>query len=341
MPNALIQSVLETPIAVLGAGSWGTALAVLLANNGQPVRLWGYDPKEMQQMARENTNSRYLPGIFFPSNLALFTELSLALDDIQDVLIVVPSRFFVDMLIQMKPHLSSNARVVWGSKGLTAEHKLLHTAVERILEQTHTLAVLSGPSFAMEVARGLPTAVTIATTDMLFAKALTTRFNSDFFRVYTSDDMMGVEVCGVVKNVLAIAAGILDGLQLGANALSALITRGLVEMKRLGLALGGKSDTFTGLAGLGDLVLSCTDNQSRNRRFGSAIASGKSAEDALQEIGQAIEGYYNLEAVYHLAQQLGVSMPITEQVYQIIYQKKSPKAAMLALLSREPREEVD
>lgn len=334
MVNAFNQSILTTPIAVLGAGSWGTALAVLLARNGQPVKLWGHDPNHIQQMAYEKCNSRYLPGIFFPSNLELFSDVAAALHDIQDVLVVVPSRVFVDVLTSIKPHLLPEGRIVWGTKGLTPQHEFLHIAAQRILGKTRVLAVLSGPSFAIEVARGLPTAVTLATKNKLFAKSLIARFNSDCFRVYTTNDMTGVEVCGAIKNVLAIAAGIVDGLHLGANALSALITRGLVEMKRLGLALGGKSETFMGLAGLGDLVLSCTDNQSRNRRFGHAIASGLSAKDAQQAIGQATEGYYNLETVYHLAQQLKVDMPITAQVYEVIYQKKSPKVAIEALFSR-------
>jgi len=335
------QPLFKTPVAVLGAGSWGTALAILLANNGQVVKLWGHDPHHIQQMTRERLNARYLPGIIFPPTLELFSDLSKTLADTQDILLVVPSRVFVDVLTQAKPYLLPEARLVWGTKGLTAQRELLHVAAAHTLAKPHSLAVLSGPSFAAEVARGLPTAVTVATADAQFAQALTTRLNSNCFRVYTTDDITGVEVCGVIKNILAIAAGMVDGLQLGANALSALITRGLVEMKRLGTALGGKPETFTGLAGLGDLVLSCTDNQSRNRRFGRAIGEGKTAEAIVAEIGQAVEGYYNLAATYQLAQELGVSMPITEQVYQIIYEKKSPEVAIHALLSREPKGEVE
>ena len=331
----------KKPIAVLGAGSWGTALAILLANNGQAVKLWGHDPQHIQQMARDRTNARYLPHISLPASLELFDDISKALSHTQDVLSVIPSRVFVDVLTEIKPHLLPTARLVWGTKGLTRERELLHVAAARILGESHALAALSGPSFAAEVAKGLPTAVTIATTDHLFARDLTARFNSNCFRVYTTSDITGVEVCGVVKNILAIAAGIVDGLHLGANALSALITRGLVEMKRLGMALGGKPETFTGLAGLGDLVLTCTDNQSRNRRFGRAIGEGKTADEALKEIGQAVEGYHNLAATYELAQQLGVDMPITTQVYHIIFEKKSPSLAIQTLLSREPKGEAD
>ncbi len=336
-----IATLEKSPIAVLGAGSWGTALAILLANNGQTVKLWGHNPQHVQEMARDKTNARYLPGITLPSSLQLFDDLSKAVTDTQDILLVVPSRVFIEVLTQAKPYLLPEARLVWGTKGLTAQRELLHIAAARTLEKPHALGVLSGPSFAAEVAHGLPTAVTVATTDHLFAQNLTARFNSNCFRVYTTTDITGVEVCGVVKNILAIAAGIVDGLHLGANALSALITRGLVELKRLGIALGGKPETFTGLAGLGDLVLSCTDNQSRNRRFGRAIGGGKTADAVLAEIGQAVEGYYNLATTYQLAQELGVDMPITEQVYHIIYENMPPKMAIQTLLSREPKNETE
>lgn len=339
--NAFDRSILETPITVLGAGSWGTALAILLAKNGQPVRLWGHDTKQLQQMKRAGCNLRYLPDIAFPENLQLVEKLSDALFDVQDVLVVVPSHAFKELLIKIKPYLMPGARLVWGTKGFTTDGKLLHAAATALLQKSneHHLAVLSGPSFASEVARELPTAVTIASTDHSFVKALTARLTNGYFRVYSSTDVTGVEICGIVKNVLAIAAGIVDGLHLGANAQSALITRGLAEMKRLGLAVGGKSATFLGLAGVGDLILSCTDNQSRNRRFGHAIAHKKTPKQAIAEIGQAVEGYYNIEAVYRLAKQLNVEMPITEQVYEVIYQQRPPKVAIQALLSRAPKKE--
>ncbi len=341
--NAFDRSILETPVAVLGAGSWGTALAILLANNGQPVRLWGHDAKHVRQMQHDGLNQRYLPDCKFPNTLQITSKLADALFDAQDIFIVVPSYAFVDLLHEINPLLLPEARLVWGTKGLTRQGELLHDAATAILSTTHAqhLAVLSGPSFAKEVARGLPTAVTVASTNKEFADIISLRLSNTHFRVYTSTDITGVEICGVVKNVLAIAAGIVDGLQLGANALSALITRGLVEMKRLGVALGGKPATFTGLAGLGDLVLSCTDNQSRNRRFGHAIAVGKTMTEAIAEIGQAVEGYYNIAMAYQLAQQHRVNMPITEQVYQVIYQAKSPRAAIQDLLSREPKSEEE
>jgi glycerol-3-phosphate dehydrogenase (NAD(P)+) len=330
---------MQQPIAVFGAGSWGTALAVLLAKNGQPVVLWGHNADHVLQMSRERANARYLPGIAFPPALSVVPNIAEALSGSPDILLVTPSRAFVETLAKIKPYLWPAARLVWGTKGLTAEGELLHHACARVLARPHPLAILSGPSFAMEVARDLPTAVTVASSDLAFAQSLAARFSNTNFRVYTTDDMTGVEICGVIKNILAIAAGILDGLNLGANALSALITRGLVEMKRFGVALGGKPDTFIGLAGLGDLVLSCTDNQSRNRRFGRAIASGKKAEAILADMGQFVEGYYNLATAYQLAQQKNIEMPITTQVYQIIYEQKSPQLALQELLVREPRKE--
>jgi len=330
---------LQEPIAVLGAGSWGTALAILLANNGQPVRLWGHDAQHMADMAELRNNPRYLPGIAFPASLQLVTRLDTALQDVRDVLIVVPSTVFATVLTKLKPLLTPQARIAWATKGLSTDHRLLHQVASDLLGPTHSLAILSGPSFAREVALGLPTAITAAATDPAFAQDLVTRFSNHYFRVYLSNDLTGIEICGVVKNILAIAAGISDGLHLGANALSALITRGLTEMQRLGLALGGQPATFIGLAGLGDLVLSCTDNQSRNRRFGQAIAQGKNREQALLSIGQAVEGCVNLPIIYELAQQRGVEMPIIEQVYRVVYQGCSPQDAIHSLLQRQPRQE--
>ena len=324
----------DTPIAVLGAGSWGTALAVLLAKKGQSVRLWGHDLNHIQQMTQEGVNSRYLPHIAFPPALHLFHDLSSALKGVQDIVIVVPSRVFVELLMRIKPYLLPETRLIWGTKGLTAQRELLHVAAQKIVGMHRSLAVLSGPSFATEVAKQLPTAVTLAAVNPQCGTFWSTLFSTEYFRVYTTNDMVGVEACGVVKNTLAIASGVVEELRLGANALSALITRGLVEMQKFGMALGGRSETFYGLAGLGDLVLSCTDNQSRNRRFGKAMAGGKSAADSLREIGQAVEGYANLETVCQLARQQGVDMPITEQIYQMIYHKKSPQDAIRTLFSR-------
>lgn len=328
------------PIAVLGTGSWGTALAILLANNKESVRLWGHNRLQMSDLVQNRCNQAYLPGIPFPDTLHLYEDLAECLHNVEDILIVVPSHAFRETITSLSPLLSERSRIAWGTKGLDPNSgQLLHTVAEDILGIYHPFAVLGGPSFAKEVALGLPTAITIASPNPDFAKSLATRLQNQCFRTYTSQDIIGVEVCGTLKNILAIAAGAVDGLHLGANALSALITRGLAEMHRLGLALGGQHATFMGLAGVGDLVLSCTDNQSRNRRFGKAIALGKTKDQAIQEIGQVVEGIFNLKSVYQIAQQLNVDMPITEQIYQVIYENLAIELAVKNLFSREPRSE--
>ena len=266
---------------MVGAGSWGTALALQLARNGRPVKLWDCDQKQLELLARDRVNERYLPDVSFPANIAVAMSLRACLDAVRDVLIVVPSHGLRDTLNDVKALLPDDGRVCWATKGFELRTgKLPHQVAGEVLEQHHPLAVLSGPTFAKEVGIGLPTAMTIAATDGQFARDLAIAFSHDSFRAYTSDDMTGVEVGGAVKNVLAIGAGMSDGLGFGANARVALINRGLVEMTRLGVALGANKQTFMGLAGMGDLVLTCTDDQSRNRRMGLALAGGKTLEEA-------------------------------------------------------------
>jgi len=325
-------------IAVLGAGAWGTALALQLAKNNHTVHLWDIDPQLLQHLKQQRSNERYLSGIPLPDNLQIFFDLKEALNEADDVLLVVPSHAFTSSLKTIKPYLSTTPRLAWATKGLTQENQLLHEAVQEIIGPI-AMAVLSGPTFAKEVAAGLPTAVTVAAKQKDFAKLLATYLHSKTFRVYFSDDLIGVEVGGAVKNVLAIAVGIADGMGFGANTRCALITRGLVELTRLGLALGGKQETFIGLSGMGDLILTCTDNQSRNRRFGLAIGMGKDRHTALEEIDQVVEGIGTTKAVYNLAKQKNIEMPITEQVYHILYQKVTPYDAVNALLSRSLKEE--
>lgn len=331
---------LHSPIAILGAGSWGTALALHLARSGQEVRLWSYDPQHINTMAIERVNNRYLPDCEFPDLIDPIADLAEALHNVNDILIAVPSVGFRDLLLALKPLLSSPKRIVWATKGMDCESKqLLHDLALNILGPQHAYAVLSGPSYAREVAIGLPTAVVIASTDATFAKDLVKRFNNQLFRIYLSTDVTGVEICGVVKNVLAIAIGISDGMGFGTNARSALITRGLAEMTRLGIALGGKQETFVGLAGMGDLVLTCTDNQSRNRRFGLALGQGKTTAEAEQEIKQVVEGKRNAAIVIDLAKKYHVEMPISEMVLSILQGKVSLQEAMQQLLSREIKSE--
>jgi glycerol-3-phosphate dehydrogenase (NAD(P)+) len=322
------------PIAILGAGSWGTALALYLANCGQTVRLWTHEPSHSTAMQTERVNNRFLPGYAFPDSLHIMSHLSECYADECDILIAVPSSGFRDVLFALKKHIDVALPISWATKGLDPEGMLLHEVAQEILGTQRAYAILSGPSFAHEVAKGLPTAVVIASQQATYANNLMTRFNSASFRVYLSTDIIGVEVGGVVKNVLAIATGISDGMRLGANARSALITRGLAEMIRLGTALGGQADTLNGLAGLGDLVLTCTDDQSRNRRFGLALGRGQTISAAEHAIGQVIEGKHNTELVVALAQKHGVSMPIAETVWEVLQEKISLPQAIQNLLSR-------
>jgi glycerol-3-phosphate dehydrogenase (NAD(P)+) len=335
-----MENIRRNPIAVLGAGSWGTALALHLAKAGQEVRFWSYDPKHIATMAAERTNNRYLPGCAFPDLLHPVTALSEALKNVTDILIAVPSVGFRDTLLTLKPLLTTPKRIVWATKGMDVQSKkLLHELALEILGNQHAYAVLSGPSYAKEVAHGLPTAVVIASENTAFANDLVLRFSHAAFRCYLSSDIVGVEVCGIVKNVLAIAIGICDGMGFGTNARSAMITRGLAEMMRLGLALGGKQETFMGLAGIGDLVLTCTDDQSRNRRFGLALGKGKTASEAEQEIKQVVEGKRNAELIIALAHAHHVEMPITELVWKVLQDELTLKEAMYQLLSRETKAE--
>jgi glycerol-3-phosphate dehydrogenase (NAD(P)+) len=325
----------DQPIAVIGAGSWGTALALQFARSGREVRLWGRDAEQLAAISADGVNNRYLPNVPFPANLRVVADLGACLDGVRDVLIAVPSHGLRETLVDVEPLLDSLARVAWATKGFELRTGMLpHQVAREILGDDRAIAVLSGPTFASEVGAGLPTAMTIAASDAEFAEDLATALSGANFRAYTSADMIGVEVGGAVKNVLAIGAGISDGLGFGANTRIALINRGLVEMTRLGVALGAKQDTFMGLAGMGDLVLTCTDDQSRNRRMGLAIASGKSIEEAQEEIQQVVEGVLAAKAVKQVADRMSVDMPICQQIYRILYAGASPREAVGALMSR-------
>ena len=328
-------------VAVLGPGSWGTALALLLARNGHTVRLWGHDPDEIAPLRRERENRRYLPGIPFPPALSAGVDLAEALAGADLALAVVPSHVYGLTLTRLRPHLPATAGFAWATKGLEpGGGRFLHQVTADLLGVAQPAAVISGPSFAREVARGLPTAVTVASVDPAHARRVAALLHGSNLRAYTSADVIGVELGGAVKNVLAIAAGIADGLGFGANARAALITRGLAEMVRLGLAVGGQRETFMGLAGIGDLVLTCTDDQSRNRRFGLAIGQGVTAEAACAAIGQVVEGAVTARETLRLAQQQGVEMPITEQVNAVLDHGQDPRQAVEILLARDPKPEA-
>lgn len=329
-------------IAVLGAGSYGTALAIQLARLGNDTRLWGRNAAQMARLAAERVNAEYLPGCKLPPALAPTSDLRAALAGADDVLVAVPSHGLHAVLRIAAPLLQPAQGIASACKGLEpGTGKLVHEVVEDILGRGRRFAAISGPTFAKEVGLGMPTAVTVASRDAEYAEKIVHALHGNGFRAYTSDDVIGVEVGGSVKNVLAIAVGIADGLGLGANTRAGVITRGLAEIMRLGEAMGGRRDTFMGLAGLGDLVLTCTDDQSRNRRLGLALARGKPLDAALAEIRQVVEGVRAAPEVMRLARRHQVEMPISEQVVRLLAGEIKPVEAVRALAMRPPRAEAD
>ncbi len=326
----------RVPVTVVGAGSWGTALAVLLATNRHPVRLWGRDPEHVASMRESRSNQRYLPGIGFPESLQPEPDFAAAVAGAGQVLLVIPSHAFPDTLDRLR-RCGMSGTLVWGTKGLApGSGRLLSDLVGDTLGDRVAPAVISGPSFAAEVARGQPAALTVAAMDFATAERVAEWFRNDRVRIYASDDLPGVQLGGAIKNVMAIATGISDGLGLGANSRAALITRGLAEMNRLGQALGGRIETFMGLTGVGDLILTCTDDQSRNRRVGLGLGRGEPLQSIRAGIGQEAEGVDATRELYHRSLELGVDMPITTQVYRVLYEDLSPTEAVNALLTRDP-----
>ncbi|WP_114765963.1 NAD(P)H-dependent glycerol-3-phosphate dehydrogenase [Vibrio rhodolitus] len=332
----------EIAMTVLGAGSYGTSLAISLARNGANVVIWGHEPEHMAKLEAERANHEFLPGVDFPESLIVESDLEKAVQASRDLLVVVPSHVFGIVLGNVTPYLHDNSRICWATKGLEPETgRLLKEVAHDILGESYSLAVLSGPTFAKELAMGMPTAISVASPDAQFVADLQEKIHcSKTFRVYANSDFTGMQLGGAVKNVIAIGAGMSDGIGFGANARTALITRGLAEMCRLGAALGAQTETFMGMAGLGDLVLTCTDNQSRNRRFGLALGQGKDVDTAQQEIGQVVEGYRNTKEVWMLAQRMGVEMPIVDQIYQVLYQNKDAREAAKDLLARDKKAEA-
>lgn len=325
-------------IAVLGAGAWGTALAVSLAGRHE-ASLWMRSASQVAEMASSRINQRYLPDVKLPPSLRLESNLESLLKHTEMVLAVVPSCGLRALLRDVNV-LAPGVPVVWACKGFEeGSRKLPHQVAGDELHPDTPRGVLSGPSFAREVALGLPTALTLASLDETFARQVALALHSHHLRVYASRDIMGVELGGAVKNVLAIAAGISDGMGFGHNARAALITRGLAEITRLGLALGGRQETFMGLAGMGDLILTCTGDLSRNRQVGLQLAQGKTLADVLGGLGHVAEGVNTAREVLLLSQQHGVEMPITEAVYQVLYQRLAPRTAVESLLNRVPSAE--
>ncbi|HTM63595.1 MAG TPA: NAD(P)H-dependent glycerol-3-phosphate dehydrogenase [Gammaproteobacteria bacterium] len=322
------------PVTILGAGSWGTAIALYLARRGQTVRLWSFEISEIAALIAERSNNQFMPGYPFPETIQPTANLAEALKNIEDVIIAVPSVGYRDTLAMMKALIDPKTRLICVTKGLDAESgQLLHEVATDMLGKDRPYAVISGPSFAREVAAGMPTSVMVASKNTALRNEVIQRFNSPIFRTYPSEDVVGTEIGGVAKNVIAIATGICDGLELGANARSALITRGLNEIITLGVALGGKMETFTGLAGLGDLILTCGDNQSRNRRLGLALGKGNSLEAAEKEIGQVVEGKNSAELVEKLANKHSINMPVCRTVCQILTGKVNTKQIFMEMIT--------
>lgn len=326
-----------TAVAVLGAGSWGTAVAIQIAKHQSRVLLWTRDKAHAEQMQRTRTNARFLPDISLPDNIEISDDLQATVHSATTVIIAVPSHAFIGLLKKIPKPAHG---IAWLTKGVDPEtHLLLSEWVHYHWGKDYPIAVISGPSFASEVAKGLPTAIVVAGNHPPFLETIHQVLHHQNMRVYLSEDWVGVQLCGAVKNVLAIACGISDGLQYGANAKAALITRGLAEMTRLGLALGAQTDTFMGLAGVGDLVLTCTDNQSRNRRFGLLLSEGMGTELAEKTIGQVVEGKHNAAQVCAMAKQHQLDMPICYEVNQVLHGMSTPETAVKHLMQRPPKKE--
>lgn len=331
----------RTVFAVLGAGSWGTALAMQLMRSGSGVILWDWDREHIEAIGAARCNERFLPDHPLPEGMLVEPDLETAVRAADEILIVVPSHAFAGVLQQISPWLKPGQGICWACKGLEpGTGRFLHEPAQALFGDERPLAVVTGPSFAKEVAANLPTAVTVAGTQPEYCKKIAGALHGGNFRAYTSDDIVGAELGGSVKNVLAIATGICDGMGLGDNARAALVTRGLAEMMRLGRALGARDQTLTGLTGMGDLVLTCTGDLSRNRRLGLALGAGQSIEQALDDIGQVVEGVKTAEEVWRLAGRYNVEMPIAEQVFGILHEGRDPEACVRNLLSREQKKET-
>lgn len=322
-------------VAVLGAGSWGTALAALIARNGRATTLWGRDAAQVGAMAVANRNLRYLPEIELPATLDYSADLASTVAAADLVLAVVPSHSFPELLRELAPHRRPGVGVAWATKGFElGSGRFLHEVAEDLLGADVPTAVVTGPSFAREVAQGLPTAVTVHSEHAAFAQQVADALHGASFRAYTGNDMLGAELGGAMKNVLAVATGVSDGMQLGHNARAGLITRGLNEMLRLNAALGGRAETLMGLAGLGDLVLTCTGEASRNRTVGFEMGRGRTLDDVLGSMNQVAEGVRTAKSARDLSLELGIDMPICNEVYRVLYENKPVKQAVHDLMTR-------
>ncbi len=329
-------------VAVIGSGSWGTALAILLAKNGHKVRLWGHKKEHVEKLVSDRENKKYLPGIVFPKSLSLSYILEDAVEVASIVVMVVPSHAFREIFMRVCPFLKPNCRLVSAVKGIENDTLVTMTQImEDVLTKSPKsrrgieIGVISGPSFAKEVALCLPTAVTIGFKKLTTAIDIQKSFVNEYFRVYASSDIIGLEISAALKNVIAIAAGVCEGLGLGLNTRAALITRGLAEIRRLGKKLNADDSTFSGLSGIGDLILTCTGDLSRNRMVGVNLGKGKQLNEIIKEMSMVAEGIKTTKSAHDLANKLNIEMPILEQVYQILYKNKKSSLAVRDLLNRE------
>lgn len=330
----------QTKVTVFGAGSWGTALAIQLSRNSENfVTLWGHEPKALETIQTTHLNQTFLPDIPIPESIQLQSDLQRACAKMDVALIVVPSYAFTEFCQKLKPLINQAVPIFWATKGFNlATGALLHETVQELFPD-NAYGVISGPTFALEVAKGLPTAITCAGNSAVKTKQFAKALHGDNFRSYLSDDVIGVEVGGALKNILAIAVGITDGIGLGANTRAALMTRGLSEIMRYGLSVGGKRDTFMGLAGVGDLVLTCTDNLSRNRRFGLLLGAGKSIQESEVEVGQTVEGVRAAQALDRVMQHKELDLPVMKNVCDVLLRGKPPLQALKELQHRQMKAE--
>ncbi|OZM57264.1 glycerol-3-phosphate dehydrogenase [Lottiidibacillus patelloidae] len=331
-------------IAVIGAGSWGTALAIVLADNGHHVNLYGRRNDQIQEINDKHTNEKYLPGITLPHNIFGLSSLRHAVEDVSTIVLVTPTKAMRQVLSDLKQLLTKKVTIVHASKGIEPEtHKRISEMIEEEIpsEYLNAVVVLSGPSHAEEVSRRMPTTVTVSSNNANAQELIQDLFINSNFRVYTNADVIGVELGGALKNIIALGAGLADGLGHGDNAKAALITRGLAEIARLGTKMGANPLTFAGLTGIGDLIVTCTSVHSRNWRAGNMLGKGKKLNDVLEDMGMAVEGVRTTKAAYQLAKNVGVEMPITEQIYEVLFNDKDPKTALDELMARGKTKELE
>jgi glycerol-3-phosphate dehydrogenase (NAD(P)+) len=323
-------------ITIIGAGSWGSALAEMAGRTNHEVMLWAHDPRVAEAIAESRSNPFYLPAAQFSPLVKVTNSLSEAGSFSDLVLMVTPSHHFREVLGKLKPHLPPNVRVISATKGIENESLLRISEITREVlgEDLKAFASLGGPTFALEVSRGDPSAAVLASDDDEFAKEVQQRLSCQLFRLYRTDDVVGVEIAAALKNVVAIAAGVIEGIGLGSNTMAALVTRGLHEMSRLGLALGGRAETFAGLGGMGDLVLTCTGSLSRNRSVGIQLGQGKSLEEILEKTRTVAEGVKTCRSATELARKNGIEMPITFEMYRVLYENETPRNAIQRLMGR-------